>query len=312
MSSWGRRLGDFFTSRVTRLYPAYWVAVLLTALVSVAVPLSGGIWGIVDPTPVGVAVNLTMVQEPLGVASVDGVYWTLFVELRFYLLFVIPVMLGLTYRRVLFFCAAWTTVSVLSPLLSSPLLNAVAIPEYAAYFVAGILMYLVHRFGPSLLLFAMITFTWIVNLHAVTRRVRSLGGQYPTWPGIVVITLAYVLVLAIALGWLNRVRWRWLTTVGALTYPLYLLHQRIGYTVIRNVYVAFEPPAWLLLTTTAALMLALAWAVHRLVEKPLTAYLRRGLRTSLDQMRAASAPPPPRTEKALLGAVRASDRVEDP
>nr|BFE72570.1 hypothetical protein GCM10020092_058710 [Actinoplanes digitatis] len=153
-------------------------------------------------------------------------------------------------------------------------------------------MYLVHRFGPSPLLYAMIAFTWIVNLHAVTRRVHSLGASYPTWPGVVIITVAYGLVLAIALGRLERVRWRWLTTAGALTYPLYLLHQRIGYTVIRNVYLAFRPPVWLLLIATAALMLVLAWAVHRLVEKPLGAYLRRVLRRSLDVMRAASVPLP--------------------
>ncbi|MET8149794.1 acyltransferase family protein [Actinoplanes sp. NPDC049668] len=292
MSSWGRRLGDFFASRVSRLYPAYWVAVLLTALVAVALPLSGGIWGLVDPTPLGVAVNLTMVQEPLGVGSMDGVYWTLFVELRFYLLFVIPVMLGLTYRRVVFFCAAWMTVAVLSPVLGSTLLNALAVPEYAAYFVAGILMYLVHRFGGSPLLYAMIAFTWIVNLHAVTRRVHKLGGDYPTWPGVVIITAAYGIVLAIALGRLDRIRWRWLTTAGALTYPLYLLHQRIGYTVIRNVYLTFRPPAWLVLVATGVLMVALAWAVHRLVERPLAGYLRRSLRSSLDLMRAASVPLP--------------------
>jgi peptidoglycan/LPS O-acetylase OafA/YrhL len=311
MSSWGRRLGDFFTSRVSRLYPAYWVAVLLTTLVAVAAPLSGGIWGLVDPTPVGVAMNLTMVQEPMGVGSIDGVYWTLFVELRFYLLFVIPVMLGLTYRRVVFFCAAWMTVSVLSPMLASPLLNAVAVPNYAGYFVAGILMYLIHRFGRSPLLFAMVAFTWIVNMHTVTRRVEKLG-DYPTWPGIVIITVAYAIIMAIALGWLNRVRWGWLTTAGALTYPLYLLHQRIGYTVIRTVYVAFRPPAWLVLIGTAVLMLALAWAVHRLVEKPLTGYLRRALRTSLNQMRAASLPlPPPRLRMPPPRAETAEDLLKE-
>ncbi len=33
MSTWGRSLGDFVVSRVSRIYPAYWVAVLLTAAV---------------------------------------------------------------------------------------------------------------------------------------------------------------------------------------------------------------------------------------------------------------------------------------
>jgi peptidoglycan/LPS O-acetylase OafA/YrhL len=42
-----------------------------------------------------------MTQDALHVAKVDGVYWTLFVELKFYVLFSIVVFLGLTYRRAL-------------------------------------------------------------------------------------------------------------------------------------------------------------------------------------------------------------------
>lgn len=82
MSCWGRSVGDFFTSRVTRLYPAYWFAVLATTAVLLLIP--GG----QKPLPwPDVLTNLTMLQEPLGVRMVDGVYWTLFAELRFYLLF---------------------------------------------------------------------------------------------------------------------------------------------------------------------------------------------------------------------------------
>lgn len=33
MSAWGRSVGDFAVSRVSRLFPAYWAAVAFTTLV---------------------------------------------------------------------------------------------------------------------------------------------------------------------------------------------------------------------------------------------------------------------------------------
>ena len=59
-----------------------------------------------------VAANLTMLQNPLGVHDIDPSYWTLAVELRFYLLFAIVLAIGVTYRRVVYFCVVWLAVSV--------------------------------------------------------------------------------------------------------------------------------------------------------------------------------------------------------
>jgi peptidoglycan/LPS O-acetylase OafA/YrhL len=39
MSGWGRPLGAFFASRVSRLYPAYWAAVVVTTLVVLVAPV---------------------------------------------------------------------------------------------------------------------------------------------------------------------------------------------------------------------------------------------------------------------------------
>ncbi|MFK0294242.1 acyltransferase family protein [Streptomyces sp. NPDC090442] len=104
MSCWGRSLGDFFTSRVVRLFPAYWFAVLATAAGLIVFRGDGDrlSWRTV-------LTNLTMLHEPLGVEHVDGVYWTLFAEMRFYLLFAALAWWALAYRRVLAFagCGWW-------------------------------------------------------------------------------------------------------------------------------------------------------------------------------------------------------------
>ncbi|MGP4018699.1 acyltransferase family protein [Saccharopolyspora sp. 5N708] len=81
MSALNRKPEQFVISRIVRLYPAYWVAVTLTSIVSVL--FSPDLFPV---SPVQYLANMTMFNSPLGVASVDVVYWTLWAEPRFYLL----------------------------------------------------------------------------------------------------------------------------------------------------------------------------------------------------------------------------------
>jgi peptidoglycan/LPS O-acetylase OafA/YrhL len=291
MSSWRRSLGEFFVSRVSRLYPAYWVCILITVTVVAILPVAGGVPVSGTPQLREIAANLTMLQEPLGIPAVDTVYWTLFVELRFYLLFAALVAFGLTYRRTVIFCVVWMIVSVIGPTLDSKMINIVAIPEYAPYFIAGIAMFLIHRFGRSPLLLAVIGFSWLVSINRVEQRVAGInpGFEVPTWPGIAIVTLCYLLVLVIALGWTDRIRWSWLTTAGALTYPFYLLHQRVGYGLIRHAHERTSVPAWALLLGAIAVVLGLAWLVHRFAERPLSRWLRTVLGRAIADVRRTSA-----------------------
>ncbi len=72
-------LRTFVRRRFYRLYPAYWVSIVLAVL------LSG--WAMQVPNDAAtVASNFTMLQSFLGEPHVLGLYWTLQVELVFYLL----------------------------------------------------------------------------------------------------------------------------------------------------------------------------------------------------------------------------------
>ncbi|MFI5867442.1 acyltransferase family protein [Streptomyces sp. NPDC051546] len=225
MSSWGRSLGEFFTSRVVRLYPAYWFAILATTAVITLWPM------IAQPLNMqSTLINLTMLQEPFGIASVDAVYWTLFVELRFYLLFALVVWKGVTYRRVVLFCTLWTIASVLSLSTHAPqIARYILIPEYSPYFIAGVAMYLMHRFRPTMLLWGIIAISWLFSVRQVSLYndglATSLGRTMDAKPAIALMTLGYLVMIVLALGGLRRIQGKWLTVAGTITYPLYLLHE---------------------------------------------------------------------------------------
>ena len=283
MSAWGRPVGDFAVSRIVRLFPAYWFAVL--ALTAIA---------LVDPVmrdrlvSTEFLVNLTMLQQPLGVPPASSVFWTLWLELHFYLLFGIVVWRGLTYRRTVAFCALWTLASVFAAGVNDPKVSLLVGERYSPFFIAGVTAYLMYRFRPNLLLWGMLGVSWALGLLKAVPMVRGTKQYigYPlAWrPAAVIITVIFLLIVAIALGWFDRVQFGWLTVAGALTYPLYLLHLETGWLAIRLLH-PYLPP-WVTLLVTVGAMLVLAWAVNRFVERPVAPWLRGRLRSAVAEVRA--------------------------
>lgn len=70
----------FMISRISRLYPIYWISVTLTFVIII---LFGAPNWSADLRQF--FLNLSMFQNYLGVKNIDGVYWTLFVEMKFYI-----------------------------------------------------------------------------------------------------------------------------------------------------------------------------------------------------------------------------------
>ncbi|MEU1513989.1 acyltransferase [Streptomyces sp. NPDC005811] len=279
MSCWGRTPRQFFVSRVIRLYPAYWFAVLFTTAVLAAVP---GVWERLAPRDV--LLNLTMLQSGSGVQNVDGVYWTLWSELRFYLLFLAVVWAGLTYRRVVLFCCLWGAAAMLAPVAHLPLLELIADPEASWYFIAGLALYLMHRFGQDLLLWGILAMAWLMGQKELGRRIDEVE-HVGSWRGAVLIfTVFLLLMVAVALGHLDRIRWRWLVTAGSLTYPLYLIHYAAGTTLINRLRDTMD--ARLLVALLLAGFLVLSWAVHRWVERPVAGAVKKGLDAAFVRVRA--------------------------
>ncbi|MFD8199390.1 acyltransferase family protein [Streptomyces sp. NPDC059701] len=280
MSCWGRTPRQFFVSRVIRLYPAYWFAVLFTTAVLIAVP---GVWERLRLREI--LLNLTMLQSGSAVPNVDGVYWTLWSELRFYLLFLVVVAMGLTYRRVVLFCCLWGAAAMLAPISHLPLLELIANPDGAWYFIAGLALYLMHRFGQDLLLWGILAMAWLMGQLELGNRIERIE-HVSGWRGSVLIYTVFLLfMVAVALGHTDRVRWKWLVTAGAMTYPLYLIHYAAGTALINRLHGTMD--ARLLVAAIITGFMVLSCLIHRCVERPLSRFLKKGLNTSFARMRNA-------------------------
>jgi len=76
-----RNILSFIISRFSRLYPSYWVCILLTLSITTLISPPLHIYSLKQ-----IVFNFTMFQYAFKIKDIDGAYWTLFVELSFYII----------------------------------------------------------------------------------------------------------------------------------------------------------------------------------------------------------------------------------
>jgi peptidoglycan/LPS O-acetylase OafA/YrhL len=276
---------QFAISRFVRLYPAYWVCCTATWLVLLMAEHRRYV-----PTVPQYLVNMTMLNGFIGIPSVDSVYWSLAVEMKFYLL-VFLVLLFRQIGRAKHLLGVWLAAWIVSTLWPIRVVSWFLIPEFAPYFIAGSMFFLISREGLDFYkLFVVVVSYFAVAIQAASQ-LPELSARYHThyspWVVCGAQALFFVVFFLIATGRTSKLASQKLVTLGALTYPLYLLHQNIGFSIFNwglryiNVHV--------LLWSVVALMLVCAWLVNQVEKgwsKPLKDLL---LRLTAPLVRAPSA-----------------------
>lgn len=279
MSADNRKTSDFVISRITRLYPAFWVC----CTISVLVILIGG----ADLYRVEIKqylVNLTMLSGFTNVPAIDGSYWSLRVEISFYFWVFVLLLLG-QYRRILWFAAAWLGLSVVFAIYPPPqIVRGIVISEWSAYFIAGITFFSIWQQGLSWKKLLLVAGSLALALERALNRLPYLEqthvGAFHNYAVVSLITLFFVLMLAVSTRRLEFFNRPIFETLGKLTYPLYLLHQVGGYVYMRRMgNIITDPHA--LIASAAILFIGLAYVVSHFIEEPLAKILKQILRKPL-------------------------------
>lgn len=296
----GRDAVAFGVARFVRLWPAYAVCSAIT-LATVALtgdtrfPASWEQWG----------ANLLFVAPAFGQPFADGAYWSIVVELVFYAWVAAMILLRVLPRHVLLFCAAWLSVAAVNEVwaLSEPLRHLL-VTRHAPWFVYGMVVYYFVTRGHSVGAWAVALAAVALSMHNAAGEqieIATRYGEEPDRAGIVLANGAVLVLFAFAVHWRHLLRPRpWLLALGALTYPLYLLHQHLGYIAMDRlapVLDALAPGAgrYAALALVMAGAVALAWAVERCLERPMRRLLRQAIEALLAPVNALlrrSAPRP--------------------
>lgn len=256
---------DFVVSRFSRLFPAYWVAIFLTFAITHLLGLPGKL---VD---LGAAIaNMTMIHGLFWVPHVDGVYWTLEVELLFYcgmfLLYRIKrlgnihvALFGLLLLRVVYYVLEHQF-GINLPWIIFRLM----ILQYIPWFALGISVYqLAHRKETGI---------WQPAACTATLAVTTLFVCESAAIALLAVVFASTVFLA-ANGRLSLLRFGPFVWLGTISYPLYLLHENIGWALILKLLAINVLMDSAIIFAIGAVLL-LAGGLTRYVEQPAMRWIR--------------------------------------
>lgn len=245
-------VADFIVNRVARLYPAYIVAMLMTLGIEYLAHASQLLVG-----PFAILANLTMLQGFAFIPEVDGAYWTLTVEIAFYVCMIaIWKFVGL--KRLEPVLAAWLLVRWLYwawPDMPERIIMLLVL-RYTPFFVLGMLAYRLWRGQRS------------VRQQAPYAALALLSvATMETWDVTLVACLLLAAFVALIHGHLRFIAIRPLVWLGGISYSFYLIHQHVGFVVMLECARAGYSP-WIGFATAFLVALTLGTAINRVVEQP--------------------------------------------
>lgn len=262
---------SFARSRAARLFPAYWFA-------AVVIYAFASWWPVPNYTvsPFDLAFNLSMLQGYFDRPNVSTVFWTLVIELNFYLIIGAVIGVG-AMRHLLWLLWGWILVAVASTYLVLPRwFNFVLITDWAHYFIAGAGCFLIRLHGPSPARLALVAVCFVVAVRRANwymlLKERLTGVDHDLSVVVAVLLTAFAIFLVMALVD-RRIGFGKLAALGILTYPLYLIHSTIGHALIDAWHPVVGLGASVILVIL--LMLFVAYAIHRWVERPGSALIKR-------------------------------------
>lgn len=256
----------FLIRRAFRLYPTYWLSIVFTILASAE------LFPIADTL-----INLTMFQAFVNVKNINPVYWTLFYELLFYGLVAFLLKFGfkqnlIVYGRV---CIGLALCALIASILRY--FTGLSIPRgpfllISMFFAGGSFcmflrekrpIYLAWLFAVAYLMVILLISWLIFGEHDIAYESGN-GIYYKTamnYFGGYLFAIAIFLV-AINNNWFA---WRWLSSLGGVSYAVYLLHVPVMLILLKYMIEGIAFTALALFIT-----IILSYLITNLVERPMT------------------------------------------
>ncbi len=254
---------EFVISRFSRLYPVFWASMLITFVVLTLVQLPER-----TVTFSTAMQNLMMFHEYFSVDHVDGVYWTLTLELTFYTWVFLLLIGGRKH---------WATpLLILLVVANLGLQHVSTVPRwallltldgYAHFFLFGVALYdwRQQRTRPM----AVLAMLFSVGL--------CLVGSNVLISAIYIVLM--MLFFATLKGYLPFIGNSILVWLGAISYSLYLIHQNVGYAILYRM--PDDVPAIVSVIVAIVAVTFLAYGLNRMIEVPSNQRLRKSLKRLL-------------------------------
>ncbi len=279
-----KNLKEFAINRFLRLFPLFWILCTVTYIITLTIPYSSTVYFseyLRSMTMFGDLFNGIVGYTRL----IDPSYWTLTVELIFY------IGIGVftyyfSHKKIRYFLGLWLVFSALAFLfgVDHNFYIKLLLVRHASYFVFGGALALIvaeqvkntfDKYFDWTLLFVSATFATYIHP-------RALEPYYIVNPLDIKIIYAIHIMFFIIIPILvyssyyikNTKVISFLGVLGGITYPLYLLHQRIGNVIINFVILKYDKISWSHLSIGFEVIIIFIAYVVYLQDKKLRMWLR--------------------------------------
>lgn len=280
---------QFVINRVSRLYPTYWASVTFTFILITIFSIYKGTFPLTGSWPIYLG-NLTMFQHYLKIYNLDAPYWTMIVEMSFYILililisfrlvkYVLPLGVGLLFYSVIgkVYFTEYTVVE--TSFFWFPVL------QFFPLFFAGILFYRIKSGSKyKLLNFCILGFCLLgqLMLYPYVGYSRSYIS-FPLYTFL--LSLYFILFLLFIYGRLYFIVNSITLFLGKISFALYLIHQyfSIGW-IIPLFYNNLGLNFWFVtLFINLPLILGVATIITYKIEVPYSKSMKTTLKRVIDR-----------------------------
>lgn len=228
----------FIIQRAFRIYPAYWVSLLICfGFASVSAWFFGRESGYVTYGARNIVANVFLYQDAVGAASINFVNWTLTIELIFYAMFSIVFLLGVNDKKVNHILISFMLACMLILFIkrcnhgeySQILMFFLSRVKYLSFMCIGYCFFLKMKglIHLTSLLYLILIYLAIslgfLCLEGNDEQVSVLGYNYLY--GLIIFSASYM----------YRYKFKnnkFLDFFSDISYPLYLIHATCGYVLI--------------------------------------------------------------------------------
>ena len=223
---------QFLIKRFFRIFPTYWIGVTYTFLVILTYSIYTSDFTLLDVKQY--LINLTMIQFYFDVKDLDGPYWTMLVELNFYVCVSIFYRFKKVFDLLFIFTIIFTFLLVYFYGKSNLIDIIYKIPmlQFTPLFYAGILFYKRKMMKISFVRFLAGCFLcFIIQLFLFEYAGKS-HGQISIFQYLVMLSSYFIIFFLFIEDKLGLIVNKILLFLGKISFALYLIHYRVSVNFI--------------------------------------------------------------------------------
>ncbi len=242
---------EFSVKRFARIYPAYFFCGISTLIFFSFFDLPGRE---VDWYTGFMNLIFAYIVPGLKFQYIDGVYWMLIVELKFYIFFGIIYFIFKNLNKAIIVWSIFAIILNLLLIFTEKVLFFSSISPHANLFLIGLMVF--NLKGNNFVSYFLISLIALTNIF-INERYSDLEIYF------LFLILITILILKININW----KYNLLSRVGLISFSWYLLHNNIGIIIIREINkLGFENFSVIIATISTLFMAAISF---KLIELPM-------------------------------------------